>query len=206
MKTAGPTWGRGWSLALTNLTLAAFLIVDPFVGTLIGDPFRSARGKAISTQAGTYLVSLVGGVTAVVVILLLLMWLEMLGVRFIARRRGWRLTKAAAWNVCCHASIGWVFSGLLPVLVLATGFALLFNFGIVPQGTIRIPGPNPISINVQDLFSIGGSLLGYFLGMLIFESLVYAGIQSCRYAADEPRAAPTDVQAGSRDGAGAERP
>jgi hypothetical protein len=33
---------------------------------------------------------------------------------------------------------------------------------------------------------LGGPLLGYAIGLLVFETLVYRGVRACRYAARAP--------------------
>lgn len=187
--------GRPWPLALINLSLAAFLIVDPLVGVLAGDPLRAARGSGAAREAGAYLVAIAGGMAGVVAFLLLLMWLEMLGVRFFARRRGWRLTKAAAWNICCHASVGWIFAGLLPVVWLAALYSAVVVLGRTPHAEIPL-GPSlwpwlGRSVNLASLVSVGGTIIGYFAGMMVFETLVWVGVRRCRFAALPRAAAPT---------------
>ena len=51
-------------------------------------------------------------------------------------------------------------------------------------------GPGFPVISTSDLLSGGGVTLGYFLGMMAFEMLVYVGVRKCRYAARVREASP----------------
>jgi hypothetical protein len=110
--------------------------------------------------------------------LLLLTWIETLGVRFFGRRRGWRITGPIAWSVCSHATIGWAIGGVLhalsPLLVRASRPLLDL---LAPATAVRVASE----------LAMWTPVVAFFIGMLIFEALVYVGVRACRYAS-EPRA------------------
>jgi hypothetical protein len=180
-----------------NLLVAGFLIVDPWVGVLIGDPARGARtsGPVVGFLIKAGMLAL--ETTGVALLFALLTWIEYRGVRFFARQRGWRLTKEAAWQVCCHASAGWILVGLLPLFGMSLMFAATYWLGWAPKGVIDLSGalgPLVPLIGIQGLvtgvLTIGGALLG----LLIFELLVYIGVRQCKFAATigpAPAPAPT---------------
>lgn len=164
-----------------NLLLTSFLIADPLAGVLIGDPAR--RGGPVNQwMAG--LVSLPVQMACVWVGLFVLTWIECRGVRFFARKRGWRVTKDVSWQVCAHASIGWVLSGLVPLMFLATLYVLSTYLGVSPRGSIVIRWGwfNAGIVGWNEIVWMTGMLMGYGSGLLAFEILVYIGVRQCRYA------------------------
>lgn len=107
------------------------------------------------------------------VVLLLLTWIEMRGLRFIGARHGYRTTKAVAETVCSHASVGWVIGGAIWFLGwIAVGAGVLVDF-FVPLGLL-----------------IG--VVGLIAGLLIFEGLAYIGMRRCKFA---NRARPESAEA-----------
>ncbi len=161
------------SLLLVNLLLAGGLLAAPWVGTLIGDPARHARGSAFLERNGLFTVSLAGGSLALGSILLGLTAIEAMGVRFFGRRRGWRITPDIAWQVCAHASVGWVVAAILTLLSLVVWLNLSY-FGL--SGWMTRGG------GWSDLSMAAVPAAGFLAGMLVFEILVYRGILRCRYA------------------------
>lgn len=106
-------------------------------------------------------------------LLLSLTKIEALGVRFFGRQRGWRVTKSIAWNVCCHASIGWTIGCLLHAL---TPLGLIWGGRLLDL----LPAQTAIDIAVQ--YARWSPVVALFVGMLIFETLVYVGVRECRFA------------------------
>ena len=106
-------------------------------------------------------------------VLQLLIKIEMLGVRFFGRQRGWRVTKSVAWNVCAHASIGWTIGCLLHAL---TPLGLIWGGKLLDL----LPANTAISVAVQ--YARWSPVVALFVGMLIFETLVYVGVRECRFA------------------------
>jgi hypothetical protein len=158
-------------LLLFNTLCAAALLVAPWVGTVPIAYRRVGLGAAILAPA---LASTIW----------ILTWIEHVGIRFFAKRRGWRLTRVAAWQICAHASVGWMLAGLFPMLILALGYSVQRLLGVVPRWTIDLSpvASTPIQINIATA-GIAGEVIGFLAGLLIFESLVYVGVRRCRYAA-----------------------
>jgi hypothetical protein len=173
-------------LSLLNLWLAGALIADPWVGTFIADPARTARDLSDPRQLGLYAVSWLVWGLGVGWVLLLLTWVEYAGVRFFAARRGWRLTRAAAWQVCAHSTVGWLVCGSLAILILAAVQACVRLFGMPLGGQVDLKPYVPIRIDIGDVVLVGGPLVGYLAGLLAFETLVYKGVRVCRYATLSP--------------------
>lgn len=185
------------SLLILNLAIAAFLLVDPWVGVLIFDPARGARlqGPVMEfiLRGGMLLLetSLVG------LFLLGLTWIECRGVRFFSNRRGWRITPEAAWQVCCHASVGWIVMGLLPLLGMALMVGLVRVFQYSPSGVIELSkwfGPGAPDWHVENVVRNTLTLGAAFAGLMVFETLVYIGARQCKYAATVPPSDSTNAR------------
>lgn len=186
-----PRTGR--VLLAINLLIAGGIFVDPLVGTLAGDPSRGGHGHSLlvhlAIKAAVWLIL----ATLAAAGLFALTTLEVFGIRFISRQRGWRLTPQAAWQIVSHASYGWLLFTTLPVLALALLYSILVLFNIAPNGTFSLAPvyPDPISwpAVIQGGLVIGGGLIGLF----IFESLVYIGVRRCKFATalQTPPAQPT---------------
>jgi len=164
-------------LLAINLFLAAALIVGPWTGVFVGDPARGQRSTLLFVASGAVQVLLGAGV------LFALTTIEYAGIRYISGRRRWRLTRAAAWQICAHASYGWILCGVLAGLVLALLFTTQRLFGIAPQGTLDLSPISRVQLDWVQIIGLGGPLIGYFAGMLVFETLTYFGVRACKYAA-----------------------
>lgn len=100
------------------------------------------------------------------IIALLLAWelfaaltlIERLGIRAYGKAHHRRITRAVASTICGHASIGWITATLLSLL---------------PVLLALMPGWNTLLLFAP---------LGFFVGLLHFEILVYLGVRRCRYA------------------------
>ena len=173
--------GRGaWGLAALNLLIAGFLIVAPWSGVLDIDPARG-RGRAgseellltaawavpLHTLAG---VGLLGALTAV----------EWAGLQALGRHRGWRITPAVAWQVCAHASVGWIVMGITAWVGLIVWLNVSYFGGATDLSRMR-------GLSVAVMWLVPG--LGVLLGLLVFELLVFVGIRRCRFANRAPRSA-----------------
>lgn len=130
-----------------------------------------------------WLVASLGVWIATLAALLLLTYIETVGVRFFARAesRRWRITGPVAWTVCSHASVGWLSGGLLMLVVMVTdpvGHLCLWEWGNLQSR--RLLG---VSFNDRyESLRLVQVLLPAVAGMLSFETLVYIGIRRCRYA------------------------
>lgn len=174
------------SLLAINLWLAGAMIADPWVGVLIGDPARAVRGQSGPVQFLVYAAMWIAQGLAVGAVLLALTYVEYVGVRFFAARRNWRLTRAAAWQVCAHASVGWMFCGALAGLLLYVLEVGVRLFGFSPTGTLDLTNFGLGKVGVSSIVTNLGILALYFVGLLVFEYLVYRGVRACKYAATKP--------------------
>ncbi|MFG0243946.1 MAG: hypothetical protein ACF8R9_14250 [Phycisphaerales bacterium JB054] len=106
---------------------------------------------------------LVSGLTAI----------ERLGIRFFGRVHKARVTECIARALTAHASAAWLAGAVLMAAGLAVGTwaheeAMAQNVGA---------GRGPMMLSPALL-----ALLGGFLGMLWFETIVYLGLRGCRFA------------------------
>jgi hypothetical protein len=157
----------GIGLVAANLLLAALLIVLPWSGVLKGDPLRHRGPGGPSTAV---IIGIVLARTLVVAAALLLLTLiEWGGIQLGARWRNWRLTRAAAWQVCAHATAGWI------VAAMTTWIGLIASLNLVYFGVASGPVAGTISrFVVPAAWAV--------LGMMVFELLVWTGMRSCRFA------------------------
>lgn len=173
---------RGRGLMLLNLAVAGALLVDPWVGVLVGDPLRKVGNQPTFAWLAAYGATWALEVAFGIAVLLLLTYVEVLGVRFFAARRGWRLTRDAAWQVCAHASVGWIVAGFLPFVALAALAAAQRWLHWAPHGELNLAPVLATPIAWQQVAYVGLLLGGFLLGLLVFESLVYVGARRCRFA------------------------
>jgi hypothetical protein len=174
---------RSNSLAVINCVLAAAVLVAPWIGTLAGDPARAARGESAALQAFTFAWVFVAQVAAVAFILLLLTWCEYLGIRFISARRKWRLTRAAAWQVCCHATIGWVAATLAPLIALAIIYTLRIVLNLPMGSVIDLRKYGIGYTSVGGMLAVALPIVFVVLGLFVYELLVHLGVRANRFAA-----------------------
>jgi hypothetical protein len=158
-------WSGVW-LAVINCLLSAMLLVAPWSGVFVGDPLRGSIMRGRGAGAAVWLVpAQVVGVAAVLLGLTLVEWA---GIQLVARRRGWRLGRIAAWQVCAHASVGWVVMGMtMWVALIAWLNAIWFVRGLKQAG---------------DLTLAAIPVTGILVGLLVFELLVWIGARRCRFA------------------------
>lgn len=177
--------GAGW-LLFFNLLVASIILVSPWTGVLAADPVRRGFSRGVAEGITTALWVVPSQIAALIAVMLLLTWIEFLGVRFIAGRRGWRLTQRAAWLVCCHASAGWIVLALMPFAALVVQFVLVVRplFSAPPALTAWLGRVWGVTIN--DVVMVATPAAGFIVGIFIFELLVYKGVRACRFAADLP--------------------
>lgn len=172
---------KGFKVQLViNCLVAAFFITDPWVGVLAGDPVRTAHGSAMELPMRA--AGFAAYTVAIALALIALTAIEVRGVLFFAKRHGWRLAPTAAWQVCAHASVGWIFCGVLSLLGMAALTALSLRTNIIPKRMIDFSPMLNMRAAWHEVIAAALFFGGYVLGMLIFESLVYLGIRQCRFA------------------------
>jgi len=177
------TTGRGWRLLLfIYLLIAATLFAAPWpeMGS-IRAPFPTT-GPRMLVETAWYVAGSTLNTVAAFGSLLLLTWIEVVGIRFFSARRGWRLSNAASWQIAAHASMGWSLCGLLTLLGLAAMTAIdrlapgLWRHSLdLTWATLGVVSARTIALVVLPLG-------GFIAGMLVFETLVYVGVLRCRFA------------------------
>lgn len=162
-------------LLIINLLVSGLLVGSVWTGVLIGDPARHARTQ---TGTGIFALSLVIQTAVIAAALWALTATEAVGLRFFGQRKGWRITWPVAWQVCSHASVGWIIAVLLSVIFHIAWLNVSF-FGVGAWAERHL------GATVHLIVAFGG----FFLGLLVFETLAYTGVRQCRYsnAATEPR-------------------
>lgn len=167
------------SLLLTNFLVAGSVTAAlPTYRLLAGSHPVVAWAPKAGVYAGEYrhvITALVatGTVGVVFIFLWLLTWIEASGVRFFGSRRGWRTTRLVARSVTSHASFGWVLAMVLFTLGWATIDLDLFLARRGQQPTLRS--------RYGDLLALA-PVVGFFIGMLLFELRVFQGMRACRFA------------------------
>lgn len=174
----------GWQpLLIVNLLVAAVLMVEPWTGTFIGDPLRNARAFDNPAAVAAYGFSLAVRTLAVAAVLFALTWIEAMGIRFIAGKRGWRIGRDAAWQICSHASVGWIVMAVLPLMALALHFTVLHLFGNSLGGwtgkSLDLSPYVRLRMSVGEMIQIGLTAGASIAGLVVFESLVYVGVRRC---------------------------
>jgi len=174
-------------LLWSYLFLTAVLFVAPWAGMGAIRANVPPSGPHALRETVFYILGSLLNLAIALAVLWLLTWIEVVGIRFFAARRGWRLSRSAAWHVASHAAVGWLLCGLLPLL----GMAILTAVDrLSPSLWSRTLDLRPISGPVFAARDVATVLLvagGFFIGMVVFETLVYLGVRRCRWA-NAPRA------------------
>ncbi len=116
-----------------------------------------------------------------VVMLQVLTHIEYLGIQFFGRTRGWRVTPQVADAVCAHAAAGWVAGSIIGTVVLGVP--------VMAAALGMSSALGPISVLV-------GLAVGFGVGLVWFECLVYVGVRRCRFANADRRVVPTRAVSG----------
>jgi hypothetical protein len=78
--------------------------------------------------------------------------------------------------------VGWIFVGLVPLLGMAWLYIFANWFGLSPHGMLHLSGITTRPIPWTNVVNFGVLGLGFFAGMMLFETLVYLGVRQCRFA------------------------
>lgn len=167
-------------LLVVNVAVAGTILASPWTGALVGDPARGLLNSGWLGDVKFALWTLAQSLVAAV-LLGLLTWVEYQGIRFFGRQREWRITKAVAWTVCAHASVGWIVMAVMPMVVLAGFYTAQRFFGVAPNGTIDL-GARFGQVSLNAAAQGGGLVMALVAGLLVFETLVYVGVRRCRFA------------------------
>lgn len=185
------------TLLTGNLLLAGAVIADPWVGATTIDPARSVRDFSNPRELALYAAAWLAWSLLVALILLALTIVEYLGVRFFAARKGWRLTRAAALQVCAHASIGWSLCGVLAIAAMVVPQILIRYFHLALDHRWNLRPTFACTLDLQTILLVVLPSAGYLAGLLSFEWLVFRGVRACRFAtlAPAPDTAPSPAPA-----------
>ncbi len=113
--------------------------------------------------------------------LYLLSYVEVLGVIFFGRRRGWRVPFALAERVVCYACVGWMPAAILMGLTLDRYMA-----GDIDRWMHRLLGVWGTWQSIEMMVLIG------CVAMLWFEMLVWIGVRQTKHANAHTRAEESD--------------
>ena len=166
---------RGGPLMAFNVLIAVLLLV-PVISLI---PFPTLRTPLGSFHIPNYVPAALSAAVA----FYFLTFVEHAGIRFYSRRRGWRIPRGLAWEICLHASIGWILASFLCIVGLAITFLLGKR---IADGVVWVlnafgdksTAPETIITWIGIAFGFGGALAG----LLWFESLVYLGVRRCKFA------------------------
>jgi hypothetical protein len=179
---------RSGALLSVNCALATVALLPVAVTRVVGswptrEPIRDMLSTVRPSSPGAVVFA---GVTWFVVAAALawcglrfLSWIEKRGLLMFSKRRGWRTTPSVAAAVCGHASYGW-----LAAAILALGgwvFARTSAWVWIVQRPWMQGTPGEIAW--------APVIAGFFVGMLVFETLVYVGFRRMRFANQPRRAA-----------------
>ncbi len=143
-----------WTLLIANCASAGFL---PIVAVLL---VGMATGSLMLGDPGFAMLAVGVGIT-VGVVFLALTGIEALGIRFYARRHGWRDAPGVRLAILAHASYAWILCSFSTL----AGFLVGMHFTRIPQYALG-------------LWVFGG----FLLGLVVFETHVYFGMRRMRFA------------------------
>ncbi len=116
--------------------------------------------------------------------LYLLSYVEVLGVVFFSRRRGWRVPFGLAERLVCYASIGWIPA------VIVMGIAVdRYVAGDIDRWMRQLLGVWGTWQSIELLVLVGT------VAMLWFELLVWIGVRQTKYANFHGEAVPSEIDA-----------
>ena len=161
-----------WTMLLTLLALAsacAVLLVLVHWGELVWWRTNATMDyRLVVRQVIVWCVSMGVGYP----LFLGLAAIERLGLRTISRVHGYRVTPTIARVITDYASIGWLIGSALLVLSLLTWFA---------PPLYREKGLSTPLLLHRDLV-LWYPIAAMLIGLLVFETLAYVGIQHCKFA------------------------
>jgi len=176
---------RAESLQMTNILAAAALCTVGPAAIYLGYALlqwaagvwapesRLFVGLPIGVSALLMIALPLLGCGFVAVVLLGLTAIEAWGIRLFGRVHKTRITPAVALVLTAHATAGWVLGGVLVMVGFGVGLGLYEIAMHRNVGVFRGP---------MMLAPIWLPMLGGFLGLLMFESVVYLGVRACRFA------------------------
>jgi len=180
-----------WTLLWSYLLIAGLFLVAPWAGMGAIRASFPPRGPHAIQETLLYVAGSLLNLGVALGALWLLTWIEVVGIRFFAARRGWRLSQSAAWQIAAHSAVGWTLCGILPLIGLAN-LTVIDRFApSLWNHSLDLTWAAMGMVSVRSIATVILVLGGYVAGMLVFESLVYVGVLRCRFA-NAPRAGMTE--------------
>ncbi len=147
------------------------------------------------------------GVWLVVCILALLVLttIETLGIRFLSRRHGTRISRSLGESITTHGCVGWILGAVLCSMSLLVGDVILeittpkvslslSDFGSMDELVQAVQNAQvPTAPGWADWVFTWLPRIGLLIGFLFFETFAWLGLRRCKYA---NRARPGGVEGG----------
>ncbi|MEZ6192514.1 MAG: hypothetical protein R3C45_14660 [Phycisphaerales bacterium] len=154
----------------TNHTARLFLLLIASLVGLIWAYMVWARLLPSWSRRPSVMVALVGG-ELVFVSVIVLTYVEALGVTYFSRRRGWRVPFRLAERLVCYCAIGWV-----PVAIIMGITMRFYADGRLDGWMSSLLGVWGPWQSLELLVLIGA------VSLLWFETLVWIGVRQTKYA------------------------
>ncbi|MBY0260968.1 MAG: hypothetical protein K2Q20_01400 [Phycisphaerales bacterium] len=165
------TWWRVRAFNLVSINCLVAAMVPGALTMVLGPPGHDQGAAAALVLLGPILFfPILWGAT----------WMEVRGIRFFGKQRGWRVDKDVAWAVCSHASCAWWVAGVGVYVAMRLHEwldPLIDKLLATPLGALL-----PVNPLVPAVWWLGKAAIGFVAGMLVFESIVYFGVRSMRFA------------------------
>ncbi|MFG0306325.1 MAG: hypothetical protein ACF8Q5_08945 [Phycisphaerales bacterium JB040] len=156
-----------WLTVSLSLPLFLLRITDLSGGA---DGGRTLFAASVLALGGLGVMMLLGFVVAIVIAALTAV--ERLGLRVLANRHGYRITRPIAIAITAHGSVGWLAGSLVATPFLVSGWVL----------------SAASKTGADSIVWTGLGLLGFLTGFLFFETFAWLGLRRLKYA-NTPRPA-----------------
>ncbi|MEO1583388.1 MAG: hypothetical protein AAFR96_02310 [Planctomycetota bacterium] len=166
------------SIRISRGSSAWLLRVNLLFSAVLVSLAVAERGiDALMLRRDASLAGVLGSVLIVTPVAYVLLWvltaIERAGLRYFGNRRGGRLTPEIAAAATAHASYGWVIAGVLAIIGAFLGHVILS-----PWYRASVSGSILSALPPRRAFG----LLGFFGGLVVFETLSFLGANRCRFA------------------------
>ena len=103
-------------------------------------------------------------------------YIEVLGVMFFSKRKGWRVPFELAEQVACYASVGWI-----PAIALMAAIQILYERGFIATWWYAYWGSS-YTMKIDFVTDIALSIAVFTVSILWFETLVWLGVRKTCFA------------------------
>ncbi|MFU8828587.1 MAG: hypothetical protein ACNA8P_04035 [Phycisphaerales bacterium] len=165
---------RFWSeVTIESRRSLLLLVINAGFGTIAAWMIVAA-GWEVGRTVGA--VEAAGWMGLAVGFIMVLSGIEYSGLRVFGKRNGWRVTHGVAAAVVGHASVGWLVGLVLGAVGYQAGVSAGGRGIVLPVALQTLAGVSRIGWGVV----LG--VVGFGVGMMVFEVLVYLGVRRCRFA------------------------